>query len=158
MSFREHRAKDGWSDWQLARLAVDIRSMACYGGTLKAGVEPRLRKEFTADELLRADAYLAASLPDAGRLTAIESRLDPVADDDTGWLTEKLRIAWEGLDDRTAGLRQVCSRCPLPRQPARVPGHLPKPRHRLRGRPVRHTSRRPLIEGDWIRGITIRQP
>ncbi|MEU6922586.1 MULTISPECIES: hypothetical protein [unclassified Streptomyces] len=99
MRFREHSVKDGWSDWQLACLAVDIRGMTRYGGTFKAEVEPRLRKEFTAEELLRADAYLAASVPDTGRLTTIENRLDPAADNDTRWLTEQLRIAWERLDE-----------------------------------------------------------
>ncbi|MEE1806912.1 FAD-dependent monooxygenase [Streptomyces sp. BE133] len=77
MKFREHSVKDGWSDWQLARLAVDIRRMARYGGTLKAEVEPRMTQEFTADEVRRVDAYLAASVPDTNRLTAIDNRLEP---------------------------------------------------------------------------------
>ncbi|MEU9464441.1 hypothetical protein ACIQCQ_38620 [Streptomyces sp. NPDC088394] len=98
MTFREDSIKDGWSDWQLAHLAVDIRRMERYGGTLKAEVEPRLRKEFTADELLRADAYLAVILPDTGRLTEIENRLESAADDDTRWLAEQLRIAWDRLE------------------------------------------------------------
>ncbi|MFI5775022.1 hypothetical protein ACIA74_42625 [Streptomyces sp. NPDC051658] len=72
---------------------------ARYGGTLKAEVEPRLREEFTADELLRADAYLAASPPDTGRLTEIENRLESATEDDTRWLTEQLKIAWERLDE-----------------------------------------------------------
>ncbi|MEE1838825.1 MULTISPECIES: hypothetical protein [unclassified Streptomyces] len=99
MRFREHSVKDGWSDWHLACLAVDIRGMTRYGGTFKAEVEPLLRKEFTAEELLRADACLAATVPDTGRLTATENRLDPAADNDTRWLTERLRIAWERLDE-----------------------------------------------------------
>ncbi|MER6103693.1 hypothetical protein ABT115_15550 [Streptomyces sp. NPDC001832] len=98
MSFREHSVKDGWSDWQLARLAVDIRSMKRYGGTLAAEVEPRMRQEFTADEVRRVDAYLAASLPDTARLTVIDNRLEPATDDDTRWLAEQLKIAWTRLD------------------------------------------------------------
>jgi hypothetical protein len=98
MTFREDSIKDGWSDWQLADRAVEIRRMERYGGTLAAEVESRLRKEFTADEVRRVDAYLAASLPDTGRLAAIENRLEPATDDDTRWLTEQLTIAWARLD------------------------------------------------------------
>ena len=97
MTFREDSIKDGWSDWQLADRAVAIRRMKCYGGTLAAEVEPRLRAEFTADEVRRVDAYLAASLPDTDRLAAIETRLE-TATDDTRWLAEQLRIAWARLD------------------------------------------------------------
>ncbi|WP_331735465.1 hypothetical protein OG379_40865 (plasmid) [Streptomyces sp. NBC_01166] len=68
MSFREHTSKVGWSDWEVAHLAVDIRSLARYGGSLQAEVEPRMRIEFTADEVRRIDAFLAASLPGTGRL------------------------------------------------------------------------------------------
>ncbi|MFI8007937.1 hypothetical protein [Streptomyces sp. NPDC086010] len=97
MSFREHSSKENWSDWELAHLAVDIRSMTRYGGILAAEVEPRLRNEFTTEEIQRADAYLAVSLPDTGRLTTIKDRLD-TADSDTRWLIEQLTIAWERLD------------------------------------------------------------
>ncbi|MFD3612157.1 hypothetical protein ACFWXA_29600 [Streptomyces atroolivaceus] len=72
MSFCEHTSKEGWNDWELAHLEVRIRSLARYGGMLQAEVEPRMRLEFTADEVRRIDVFLAASLPDTGRLTAIE--------------------------------------------------------------------------------------
>lgn len=98
MTFREHSTKDDWSDWKLARLAVHIRSMKRYGGILAAEVEPRMRQEFTADEVRRIDAYLAVSLPDTARLTAIEQHLGPATGDDTRWLTEQLQIAWVRLD------------------------------------------------------------
>ncbi|MEV0027265.1 hypothetical protein AB0H45_34755 [Streptomyces atroolivaceus] len=95
MSYREHTSKEGWSDWALAHLAVDIRSGARYGGILEAEVEPRMREEFTAEEVRRIDAYLAASLPDTDRLAAIENC---AADDDTRWLVEQLTIAWDRLE------------------------------------------------------------
>ncbi|MFC8596707.1 hypothetical protein [Streptomyces atroolivaceus] len=98
MSFCEHISEEGWSDWELAHLKVHIRSLARYGCTLQAEVDPRMRLEFTAEEVRRIDAYLAASLPDTGRLTAIEkNRPGPAAVDDTGWLIEQLRIAWVRL-------------------------------------------------------------
>jgi len=65
MNFREHTSNEGWSDWELASLAVDIRSGARYGGMLKAEVKPRMREEFTADEVRRIDAPIARSVAEA---------------------------------------------------------------------------------------------
>ncbi|MFB8030599.1 MULTISPECIES: hypothetical protein [unclassified Streptomyces] len=95
MSYRERTSKEGWSDWELARLAVDIRSGARYGGILEAEVEPRMREEFTAEEVARVDVFLAASLPDTARLAAIEQYAE---DDDTRWLIQQLTIAWARLE------------------------------------------------------------
>ncbi|MFD3613270.1 hypothetical protein ACFWXA_35490 [Streptomyces atroolivaceus] len=95
MTYRERTSKEGWSDWELARLAVDIRGGARYGGILEAEVEPRMREEFTAGEVRRIDAYLAASLPDTDRLAAIKNW---AADDETRWLVEQLTMAWAWLE------------------------------------------------------------
>ncbi|MGW7260790.1 hypothetical protein [Streptomyces sp. NPDC054834] len=92
MTFRERSSFPGWNDWRLAREAVWLRSKTCDNDP-QAEKDQRISKAFTADEARRIDAYLAAGVPDTGRLTAIEARLDD-ATDDTKWLAKQLKQAW----------------------------------------------------------------
>lgn len=98
MTFREHSGKADWTDWQLAREAVWLRSMASYSGNPKAEADRRIAEAFTADEVRRIDSYLAAGVPDTSRLAAIEARLDD-ATGDTTWLVQQLKQSWAHLDE-----------------------------------------------------------
>ncbi|MGW1364546.1 hypothetical protein ACWCQP_44975 [Streptomyces chartreusis] len=97
MTFRAESAFPGWSDWQLAREACGVRRRARYATDPQAELDQQMRATFTADEVRRAEAYLAAGAPDTNRLTEIESRRAD-ADADTTWLTEQLKTAWSQID------------------------------------------------------------
>ncbi|MFH8894242.1 hypothetical protein [Streptomyces sp. NPDC017949] len=99
MIFLQDSREPGRTDWELARLAVHLRGFAAYADDPPADAAQRLGEAFTADELLRADAFLKAGRQDSGRLTAIEARLgeDPTADE--AWLVQQLTTAWARLDE-----------------------------------------------------------
>ncbi|MFB7294161.1 hypothetical protein, partial [Actinacidiphila glaucinigra] len=99
MDFREDSTKPDWDDWQLAQEMVHLRGLAAYPST-RDHVPGWIREAFTADEARRADAYLAASVHDTTRLTAIQARI-LIGDDsgDTRWLADQLARAWAHLDE-----------------------------------------------------------
>jgi hypothetical protein len=100
VNFREQSDKTDWDDWTLAREAVCLRRVARnpFFADPQAEADRQMREAFTADEVRRIDAYLAAGKPDTGRLAAIEARLDG-ATDDTKWLAEQLKQAWADLNE-----------------------------------------------------------
>ncbi|MEU3855656.1 hypothetical protein [Streptomyces sp. NPDC029554] len=97
MTYRQHSAAPGRSDWQLASEACEVRRLARYAADPQADLNRRMKDTFTADEARRADAYLAAGALDTARLAEIEARLDDTSDD-MKWLAEQLRTSWAQLD------------------------------------------------------------
>ncbi|MFD7517728.1 hypothetical protein ACFV85_23325 [Streptomyces niveus] len=95
--FRQESSHPGWSDWQLAREAVQIRRMVSYSDD-PAEADRRIAEAFTAAEADRIDAFLEAGTPDTGRLAAIEARLAE-ATDDTTWPAAELKRAWALMDE-----------------------------------------------------------
>lgn len=96
-AFQQVSGFPGWGPWNLAREAHHLRSLARYSDDPKADTDRRISAAFTADEVRRIDAYLAAGISDTARLAAIEARLD-TATDDTRWLAWQLKQAWADLD------------------------------------------------------------
>ncbi|MFF3863666.1 hypothetical protein [Streptomyces sp. NPDC002209] len=89
----------GWSDWELARLAVQLRGFAAHADDPVADAARRLEEAFTADELSRADAFLEAGHQDTDRLAAIATRLGKDAVGYEAWLVQQLATAWARLDE-----------------------------------------------------------
>jgi hypothetical protein len=131
MNYREESAFPGWSDWHLVREACDVRRRTCYTNDPQAELDQRMRNTFTADEVRRADAYLAAGIPDTCRLAEIEARLDD-ASGDTKWLAEQLRKTWSQMDklrDRINDAGTLMDRD----YAARAVGYVPWSRETTRG-------------------------
>ncbi|MFF5808863.1 hypothetical protein [Streptomyces sp. NPDC012746] len=99
VTFLQESGKPGWSDWELARLAVHLRGLAMYADDPLADAARRLGDAFTADELHRADAFLEAGRQDTDHLAAIEARLGKDATSDEAWLVQQLTMAWTRLDE-----------------------------------------------------------
>lgn len=101
-TYRQTSAHPDWSIWQLAREAHRLRRIARlearHGDDAKTRAERQIHAAFTADEIQRVDAYLAANTPDVDRLASIESRLAG-STDDTKWLAEQLKQAWAQMDE-----------------------------------------------------------
>ncbi|MFB7294096.1 hypothetical protein, partial [Actinacidiphila glaucinigra] len=99
MDFRKDSTKADWDDWQLAQEMVHLRGLAAFPST-RSNVPGWIGEAFTADEARRADAYLAASVHDTARLTAIQARILIGGDGgDTRWLADQLARAWAHLDE-----------------------------------------------------------
>lgn len=99
MTFLQESSKPGWSDWELARLAVHLRGYAKYADDPQADAARRLEGAFTADEVRRADAFLEAGRQDTDRLAAIEARLGKDATSEEAWLVQQLTTAWARLEE-----------------------------------------------------------
>jgi hypothetical protein len=98
MTFRQHSAFPGRSDWQLACAAVELRRSASHSEDPQAEMDRQMKEAFTADEAARIDAFMEAAQHDTARLAAIEAHPDGTTGD-TRWLTEQLRRQWALMDE-----------------------------------------------------------
>jgi hypothetical protein len=95
------RTAAGRSDWQLACAALEVRRSARRSDDPQAETDRQMKKNFTAGEAARIDAFFEAARHDTDRLAAIEARLDESTgdSDDTAWLIEQLRLQWALMDE-----------------------------------------------------------
>ncbi|MFJ9447138.1 hypothetical protein ACIRRH_35610 [Kitasatospora sp. NPDC101235] len=96
-TFRKDSALPEATDWELARIALDRRSSAAYAADPHADEARRIGEEFTAEEAVRVDFFLAAGIQDSGRLDAVAAG-QTLTGEDRDWLIDQLRLAWDRLD------------------------------------------------------------
>jgi hypothetical protein len=95
-----------WTAWEMALVALDMRSSAAYQDDPRADEARRIGAKFTADEAARIDAFLASSRQDSSRLASIKSSLAGTGEDgaDLRWLVTELHKAWDRLDRLRGGI------------------------------------------------------